>query len=244
MKISTSIIIFFLSMVALVAEIFLYMFVAVGAGMSGAGGSTILILASVLIVVMVVTGAAGVLAPVCALIEYGTKKKNLAYKIYLPALLVIGVGFAVLSVIGVINIESMKPGTGEKASVGSVRIEEGSATPAPTEEEQYRSQVTIKDLKVAPTVFRGKGVFGEVHNGGQRTLNEVRIKIYFLDGAGQPIHEEDFIPVWVSEYSFNPDTNKPLKPGYSRKFGVKADNAPSDWKGQIRAEVTEVAFQK
>ena len=46
----------------------------------------------------------------------------------------------------------------------------------------------------------------------------------------------------VSELSFGHD-NQPLKPGYSRQFGVKMDDAPSDWSKKVDIPVSQVEFQ-
>jgi hypothetical protein len=46
----------------------------------------------------------------------------------------------------------------------------------------------------------------------------------------------------MTEYSFGRD-NDALKPNYSRKFGVKLYDAPSDWAGKVRVEVTDLEFQ-
>jgi len=37
--------------------------------------------------------------------------------------------------------------------------------------------------------------------------------------------------------------NKPLKPNYSIQFGYKLDDAPSDWSGKVRVEVTDLEFE-
>jgi tetratricopeptide (TPR) repeat protein len=50
-------------------------------------------------------------------------------------------------------------------------------------------------------------------NKGDRSLDMVKVIIYFQDKGGQTIFEEHFTPVLVSDYSFS-DNNKPLKPGY------------------------------
>jgi hypothetical protein len=35
-----------------------------------------------------------------------------------------------------------------------------------------------------------------------------------------------------------------LKPKYSRKFGYKADDAPSDWSKKVNVQITKVQFAK
>jgi hypothetical protein len=58
-----------------------------------------------------------------------------------------------------------------------------------------------------------------------------------------PIFEETYSPVWVSEYSFG-TSNKPLKPNYSRRFGYSIDDVPSDWAKKIKAEITDIRFER
>lgn len=90
------------------------------------------------------------------------------------------------------------------------------------------------------------GVLFKLKNKGDKTLNRVEVKCYFLDGSGNRIAEEDFHPVSVSEYSFGGD-NKPLKPGYvwsmeAGKF-YTAKSVPSEWKeGSIEVEISEIKF--
>lgn len=68
MKFATAIIIFFVAIIALVAEFFLYMIFGVSLSFSG-GASTLTGLATFFVILMVLTIATGVLAPICAVIE-------------------------------------------------------------------------------------------------------------------------------------------------------------------------------
>jgi len=47
-------------------------------------------------------------------------------------------------------------------------------------------------------------------NNGDRSLDKVKVVVYFQDRNGNTIFEEDYHPVLVSKYSFGSD-NKPLK---------------------------------
>jgi hypothetical protein len=113
MKPSTGIIIFFLSILALVAEFILYMLVGVGAAMSGDARS-VPGLAFFFVSVMVLTGAAGVLAPICALIELVTKRKNLSYGIMFPVLGLLALGLGVFYA----KVSEVARTTGARASSG------------------------------------------------------------------------------------------------------------------------------
>jgi hypothetical protein len=137
-------------------------------------------------------------------------------------------------------------------SISTTGIEAQSEVPAsvPTSNEltkpaaaesAYLSRIIIKGVTVAPSTLGGKGVFGEVKNGGDRAVSKVEITIYFLDKHGSPIFEKSYHPVLVSALSFG-DSNAPLKPGYSRKFGIEVNGAPTDWGGKVEVKATNIAF--
>ena len=107
----------------------------------------------------------------------------------------------------------------------------------------YLPHIQVKGIKVAETVLGGKGVFGEIKNNGDRTLTEVQITIYCLNTTNKPIFEKTYHPVLGTDFGFG-DAAIPLKPGYSRKFGVKLDDAPSEWSGQVDVKVTKIDFAK
>jgi len=111
------------------------------------------------------------------------------------------------------------------------------------EKQAYINKVRIINLKATETIPEGLEISGIIRNLGNRTLNKVEIIIYFLDKDGMPIFEETYSPVWVSEYSFG-TSNKPLKPNYSRRFGYRIDDVPSDWAKKIRAEITDIRFER
>lgn len=85
-------------------------------------------------------------------------------------------------------------------------------------------------------------------NKGDRSLDEVKVVVYFKDRNDDVIFEEDYYPVLVTKYSFRGD-NKPLKPGYVKEMenGVyyTLDSALSDWQeGKATAKVVDLEFTK
>jgi hypothetical protein len=139
--------------------------------------------------------------------------------------------------------------TGNRLLSGSSQLESPSAT-APTESvpssqeaemKAYLPSVELLGIQVADSTTGGKGVFGEVKNNGDRTLSKVGITIYYLDRDSKPVFEKTYNPVLVTSFSFG-DDNAPLKPGYSRKFGYRLDDAPSDWAGEVEVKVTAIKF--
>lgn len=83
-------------------------------------------------------------------------------------------------------------------------------------------------------------------NTGDRSLDKVKVVVYFQDKDGNTIFEEDYHPVLVSKYSFSGD-NKPLKPGYVKEMEKEKyytlDSALSDWQeGKAIAKVVDIKF--
>jgi hypothetical protein len=107
--------------------------------------------------------------------------------------------------------------------------------------QEYFDKIEVRGVHVGQTVFDQPGVFGEVKNRGDKTLKEVEITVYCLDSAGSVVHEKNFYPVLVSEYSFG--DNRPLKPNYGKTFGYRIEGAPSDWAKKVRVAVTDVKFE-
>ncbi len=127
--------------------------------------------------------------------------------------------------------------SGSLASAGG----DSGDVPMGADKQAYLSKVLLKDVKVAKAVLGGRGVFGEIKNTGDRTLKEVEIIVYCLNDQGKAIFEETYHPVLVTS-GFTMGDNKPLKPNYSEKFGYGLDDAPSEWKGKVRVEITNIEF--
>jgi hypothetical protein len=96
MKIDTAVIISLLAVVALVAELVLYFMLGMRPSLAGSV-PVVSGLAFVCVGAMIVTFAAGVLAPVGAVIELVTKKKNLGSWILFVGLAVVTVGYVVMA---------------------------------------------------------------------------------------------------------------------------------------------------
>jgi len=98
MSISVGIIIFFLSLIALVAEFIIYMMLGIGVALSGV--SDIGSLAWFFVGLMVLTGTIGVLSPISAIIQQTSKKERIGNKILLIGVLVIMFGYVLLTTLG------------------------------------------------------------------------------------------------------------------------------------------------
>lgn len=109
--------------------------------------------------------------------------------------------------------------------------------------ELYDVSAEFKDSMFDGTV---PAVIFKIRNGGERSLDKVEVTVYFKDGHGNVIAEEDYSPVLVTRYSVS-GGNKPLRPGYiwqmeQGKF-YAAKQVPSEWKeGSIDASITDIRF--
>ena len=303
MTFGTSIMIFFLAIIALVAEIILFMVFGIGATFSG-GLSALSGTAFFFVLLMVLTAATGILAPICALIEVIVKKKNVGVYTMVSILGLIFVGLIFVSTIGIrpnsdkliSGIQASKNGEQKKevpfphywiktrkANVRSgpswkdsiiatlwqgnkmyciehqgewykIRLEKGKGNVGwvhssllsdifiePYQEKtDYLKNVVVRNVHVGMSVLDEQGVWGEIKNVSNRALKEVEITIYCLDKNGNSVFEKKYHP--VAELSLFDDRDEPLKPNYSRKFGVNIDDAPTDWAKKVKVKITNIEF--
>jgi hypothetical protein len=112
-----------------------------------------------------------------------------------------------------------------------------------------QAHIVLYDVqaKYMDSVLDGKvpGVLLKLRNTGDRSLDKVKVTVTFKDARGAAIHDEDYFPVSVSDFSFG--DNKALKPGYvwqmeSGKF-YSAKSVPSEWlEGSVDAKITDIQF--
>ena len=108
----------------------------------------------------------------------------------------------------------------------------------------YFDKVIVRNVEIGKSTLDETGVFGEVKNLGNRSLRKVEITIFFLAKDGKPVFEKKYHPVLVLESSWSFGDNEPLRANYSGKFGVRLDNAPSDWAKKVKVKVTNIEFEK
>ncbi|MEE9913258.1 MAG: hypothetical protein K4571_16225 [Deltaproteobacteria bacterium] len=111
------------------------------------------------------------------------------------------------------------------------------------EKQAYFPNIEIRDVRIGKSILDEVGVFGEIKNKGDKSLKKVEITTYCLDKDGKTVFEKTYHPILVTESSFGLGGNKPLKPNYGEQFGYKLNDAPSDWSGQVRVEVTDLEFE-
>ncbi|MBA6383817.1 hypothetical protein H4J45_14365 [Colwellia sp. BRX10-6] len=121
-----------------------------------------------------------------------------------------------------------------------------------TEKMNYIEKVTITEFSAKRIDTYSKKAVPAVRislkNNGDRSLDKVKVIVYFQDKNGNTIFEEDYHPVLVSKYSSGSD-NKPLKAGYVKEMEkgkyYTLDSALTDWiEGKSVAKVVDVEFSK
>lgn len=121
-----------------------------------------------------------------------------------------------------------------------------------TEKMNYLEKIDITEFQAKRIhTYLKKGIPAvriSLKNTGDRSLDKVKVVVYFKDKDDNTIYEEDFHPVLVSRYSFSGD-NKPLKPGYVKEMEkdkyYTLESALSDWKeGKAIAKVVDIEFSK
>lgn len=95
-------------------------------------------------------------------------------------------------------------------------------------------RIEKRDSYIQRTYLKGK-----VRNTGDRTLMHVQFTVYYLDGEGKPIFEESHFPVITTDPK---DQDELLKPGYIEEFTYEVDRAPSEWKGKVKVELSDLKF--
>ncbi|WP_065085995.1 hypothetical protein [Pseudomonas sp. AU12215] len=141
----------------------------------------------------------------------------------------------------------------EPAAAVQPKLPSTGKSSVPSDEQNYIDQkLELYGFKAArySSVLDGKvpGVEFKIRNRGGRSLDRVKVVVYFKDAQGVTIAEESFTPVLVSEYNFSGDS-KPLKPGYIWQLDqgqfYTAKSVPSEWKeGAAEAKITQVQFSK
>ena len=121
-----------------------------------------------------------------------------------------------------------------------------------TEKMNYMDSIAITEF-VATRIdtYNKKGVPAvriALKNNGDKSLDWVRVTVYFQDSDNKTIYEQTFAPVSVSKYNFS-RKNDPLKPGYVRemesgKYFI-VESPLSEWKqGNAFAKISDIEFTK
>ena len=135
-------------------------------------------------------------------------------------------------------------GLSSRDSEAPKKIEELDEKAAEYKKKQaYFTKIEVNNVKTKKTTSNKTVVSGEIKNKGDKTLKEVDITTFCLDKEGKVVFEKTFYPVLVLERSYSFSEQKPFKPNYIQPFGYILDDAPSEWSGKVRVEVTDLKFE-
>lgn len=119
-----------------------------------------------------------------------------------------------------------------------------------TEKMNYIGNIEIKDFIAKRINTYSKNNIPAIRislkNNGNRSLDEVKIVVYFKDKYDKIIFEENYHPIFVSKYLTN---NKPLKAGYIQEMNnnnyYTLESELSDWdEGNAVAKIVDIEFTK
>ena len=112
----------------------------------------------------------------------------------------------------------------------------------------YFSKIEIFEFesKYFESILYGKvpGIKFALKNNGDKTLNKVQVKVYFLDNDGLAIAEDTYTPVNNGTWCFS-DCD-PLKPNYIWRHGdqfYKKDTLGPEWSGKATIEIADIEFE-
>ena len=134
----------------------------------------------------------------------------------LPAGVIAGVLFAAAVLAGFVFLASHRSGP---------------APPAPPSQEAiaYADHLAVVDLHLsAEGNFLGQQVVyldGKLTNRGDKTLRQLKVRLYFRDTLNQVVLREDQEVVKAS--------SAPLAPGEAREFRLLFDRIPDSWNRQV-----------
>lgn len=132
--------------------------------------------------------------------------------------------------------------SGENATIPTKEMEEKSAYIS-NYLDLYETEARYMDSQLYGRV---PGVLFKLKNRGDRTLDRVKVTIYFKDSNGSVIHEEDYTPIFATDW---PNLTKPLKPGYiwqmERGEFYSPRSIPKEWAdGSFEMKITDIKFSK
>lgn len=92
----------------------------------------------------------------------------------------------------------------------------------------------VNPKAVAPSKY----AYGTVKNNGNRTIDKVKVAVYYINKSGKRIGEDSGWSVFKT-LKGKPDT---LKPGDAKEFQLLIVNTDPEWFGKIEARVVDIEF--
>jgi hypothetical protein len=252
MSIGIGVIVFFVSLIALVAEFILYFIFGFGASFSG-NISTLEGVAFFFVGLMVLTVTIGFLYPLFAIIATVTKRKSLCTRLFILILGIIFIGYFFIfpASIKKVKITAASKQVKVEKLVNIEKPKETIGQENDIEKRYIKEFLLLKDIKVIDGYGKfdvpgysntKKAVKGSIKNIGNKTMALLQITVYFLDSNGARIGEKK-ITVLSTKSIFEPDPA--FKPNYTKDFGyIIEDDVPSDWSGKVEVEISKIKFEE
>jgi formylglycine-generating enzyme required for sulfatase activity len=121
------------------------------------------------------------------------------------------------------------------------------------DQDAYAPKIEISGFKVTEGTKGNSRVTGTLRNGGDRSLDEVELTVYFTDDDGKPVYEDNkFRPTFSKTWPVLVNSDRPgghsraLKPGESRGFQLDVPQ-PFDIDSELTkagAKVSALQFSK
>src|SRR3989344_4506516 len=124
-----------------------------------------------------------------------------------------------------------------EAGNGDSLNSEKEEAPQANEAENYSSKikVTFTNEVYPPDIYQSnprlRTYVGKAQNTGNKTVNYIGIKVYYLDKDGKGIWEEIV------------SVNDTLKPNYINEFPFGGAKVSSEWAGKVTYELTSLQFE-
>lgn len=172
------------------------------------------------------------------LIKEDKKKPSRPVRPYLaPAILIIlsaaGIISAVVFLAGAVRYDK---------ALGTFSIKFPARSDNVSEKDYIKKFVTLSGIgtleeMTTKSVTPVKYAYGTVKNSGDRTVNKIKVAVYYLDKNGKRVGDD-------SAWSAFGTTARPdsLKPDGSKDFKILIADINPAWSGKIRAEVVDIEF--
>ena len=95
-------------------------------------------------------------------------------------------------------------------------------------------QVQFADVRISPAPTGNQVyIYGKLFNGGNNTINGLRVRVTFPGVNGQPL-DTVTVPVEASDNGVGKDlTDEPIKPNDTRDIRINVERVPQGWNHQM-----------
>ncbi len=181
-------------------------------------------------------------------------------KFILVIIILIAMGFAMANTSkfqsNSVDQSKVEPTIGQDSTVSEKNVQSVPSTPTLNKKTEYiKNSLKLENVEVGegygqfdiPGYGKKKPtVSGKLRNTGEKSLETVKITVYFLDSTGKRIGEESYYPINTNSiYGELLSESEPLKPNYVRDWGYVVDtDAPSGWSKKVEVVITDIVFSE